>query len=78
MAGGTLPHRKLAGGPSKLAFSIWKFGAQVFSKFPINCQICTLNYLLPILSKHHPMVVRHGGTMVLVVGLSKGGHTRMQ
>merc|ERR550517_2384345 len=33
---------------------------------------------LAILSEHHPMVVRHGGTVVLVVGLSKGGHTRMQ
>ena len=75
MAGGTLPHGKLAGGPSKLAFSNL---AQVLSKYPINCQICTLNYLLPILSEHHPMVVRHGGTVMLMVGLCKGGHTRMQ
>merc|ERR1719242_2643952 len=32
----------------------------------------------PILSKHHPMVVWHGGAVVLVVGLGKGGHARVQ
>merc|ERR1719278_1726827 len=32
----------------------------------------------PILSKHHPMVVWHGGAVVLVVTLGKGGHARVQ
>ena len=66
----------LLGALQTLAFSIWKLSktsenAGALQK--VN-KIC-----LPILSQHHPMVVWHGGTsMVLVVRLGKGGHTCMK
>lgn len=43
MAGGTLPHWKLAGGPSKLAFSIWKFSA---GPFQISNKLSDLHFKL--------------------------------